>query len=114
LSRFQNEHPCEACGGHRLKPESLCVKVGGRHIGEVTQMTIEHAHEWFSAVEKKLSKKHKQIGEKALKEICDRLQFLINVGLDYLTLGRESGTLSGGEAQRIRLASQIGSGLSGV
>jgi excinuclease ABC subunit A len=114
LARFQNDHPCEICSGHRLKPESLCVKVGGKHIGETTQMTIEQAHEWFMQVEKKLSKKHQQIGHKAFKEVCDRLNFLINVGLDYLTLARESGTLSGGEAQRIRLASQIGSGLSGV
>jgi excinuclease ABC subunit A len=114
LSRFQNEHLCETCNGNRLKPEALCVKIGGKHIGEVTHMTIEGAHEWFAHVEKKLSKKHQQIGEKAFKEVCDRLKFLINVGLDYLTLGRESGTLSGGEAQRIRLASQIGSGLSGV
>jgi excinuclease ABC subunit A len=114
LSRFQNEHLCETCSGYRLKPEALCVKIGGKHIGEVTQLTIEAAHEWFAQVEKKLSKKHQQIGEKAFKEVCDRLKFLINVGLDYLTLGRESGTLSGGEAQRIRLASQIGSGLSGV
>jgi excinuclease ABC subunit A len=114
LARFQNDHLCETCGGNRLKPEALCVKVGGKHIGEVTAMTIETAHQWFAGVEKKLSKKHQQIGEKAFKEVCDRLKFLINVGLDYLTLARESGTLSGGEAQRIRLASQIGSGLSGV
>ena len=114
LSRFQNEHPCEACTGFRLKPEALCVKVGGLHIAEVTQMTIESAHEWFGKLDRKLSGKHRQIAEKVLKEICERLQFLVNVGLDYLTLARESGTLSGGEAQRIRLASQIGSGLSGV
>lgn len=114
MARYQNEHPCETCNGNRLKPEALCVKIGGKHIGEVTKMTIEGAHEWFAHVEKKLSKKHQQIGEKAFKEVCDRLKFLINVGLDYLTLARESGTLSGGEAQRIRLASQIGSGLSGV
>jgi len=114
LSRFQNENLCETCKGFRLKPEALCVKVGGKHIGEITGLTIEAAHEWFGQVEKKLSKKHQQIGEKAFKEVCERLKFLMNVGLDYLTLGRESGTLSGGEAQRIRLASQIGSGLSGV
>ncbi|MFO0388531.1 MAG: excinuclease ABC subunit UvrA [Alphaproteobacteria bacterium] len=114
LSRFKNEHHCESCGGARLKPEALCVKVNGLHIGEVTQFTIEAANEWFEKLSKKLSKKHQQISEKILKEICERLKFLINVGLDYLTLSRESGTLSGGESQRIRLASQIGSGLSGV
>ena len=114
FSKYQDEHPCEACHGHRLKPEALCVKVAGRHIGEVTGLTIEGALQWFSSVEKKLSKKHQQIASKIFKEICERLKFLVNVGLDYLTLARESGTLSGGESQRIRLASQIGSGLSGV
>ncbi len=114
LAKFQNEHHCEACSGHRLKPEALCVKVGGLHIGETTNMTIEHAHDWFGKLEKKLSRKHQDIAQKILKEIRERLQFLVNVGLDYLTLARESGTLSGGESQRIRLASQIGSGLSGV
>ncbi len=114
LARFQNEHHCETCNGFRLKPEALCVKVGGKHIGEVTHLTIENAYEWFGQLEKKLSKKHQQIGQKVFKEVRERLQFLVNVGLDYLTLARESGTLSGGEAQRIRLASQIGSGLSGV
>jgi excinuclease ABC subunit A len=114
LSKFKNEHNCEECNGHRLKPEALCVKVGGHHIGEVTQMTIESAHDWFGKLEKKLSKKHQDIAHKILKEIRERLSFLVNVGLDYLTLSRESGTLSGGESQRIRLASQIGSGLSGV
>ncbi len=114
LEKFQNEHACDSCGGHRLKKESLCVKIGGLHIGEVTQFTIDAAHEWFEKINKKLSKKQQQIAEKILKEIRERLQFLVNVGLDYLTLSRESGTLSGGESQRIRLASQIGSGLSGV
>jgi excinuclease ABC subunit A len=114
LSKFQNEHHCEACSGHRLKPEAQCVKVGGLHIGEVTNFTIEVAHDWFGKLEKKLSRKHQEISQKILKEIRERLQFLVNVGLDYLTLARESGTLSGGESQRIRLASQIGSGLSGV
>jgi excinuclease ABC subunit A len=114
ISKYQNEHPCPDCAGSRLKPEALCVKVGGRHIGEVTQLTIENAHEWFAQLEKKLSKKHQEIASKIFKEICERLKFLVNVGLDYLTLARESGTLSGGESQRIRLASQIGSGLSGV
>lgn len=114
LEKFQNEHHCDDCGGHRLKPESLCIKIGGLHIGEVTQFSIDTAHEWFGNINKKLSKKQQQIAEKILKEIRERLQFLVNVGLDYLTLARESGTLSGGESQRIRLASQIGSGLSGV
>jgi excinuclease ABC subunit A len=109
-----NEHPCEVCNGFRLKPEALCVKVGGKHIGETTQMTIDGAHAWFTTLAKKLSKKHQTISDKILKEVRERLQFLMNVGLDYLTLNRESGTLSGGESQRIRLASQIGSGLSGV
>ncbi len=114
LEKFQNITACEACGGHRLKPEALCVKIAGLHVGEVTQMTIEKAAEWFSQLEGKLSKTHRQIADKVLKEITERLGFLNNVGLDYLTLARESGTLSGGESQRIRLASQIGSGLSGV
>jgi len=114
FSRFQSAHPCEACGGHRLKAEALCVKVGGKHIGETTQLSVENADAWFKALEKKLTKKQQDIARKILKEICERLSFLVNVGLEYLTLARESGTLSGGEAQRIRLASQIGSGLSGV
>ncbi|HEU5047631.1 MAG TPA: excinuclease ABC subunit UvrA [Rickettsiales bacterium] len=114
LAKYQNITHCSACNGHRLNEEALCVKVGGLHIGEVCSYTIEQASHWFAGIEKKLSKKHQQIAEKIFKEICDRLGFLINVGLDYLTLARESGTLSGGESQRIRLASQIGSGLSGV
>jgi excinuclease ABC subunit A len=114
FAKYQNENRCESCGGFRLKPEALCIKVGGINIGEVTDLTIENAYEWFGKLDKKLSKKHRDISEKVLKEIRERLQFLVNVGLDYLTLARESGTLSGGESQRIRLASQIGSGLSGV
>jgi len=114
LGKYQNITACGACGGHRLRQEALCVKVGSLHIGEVTQMTIDDAVEWFAKLPKKLSKTHNQIGEKVLKEISARLGFLSNVGLDYLTLSREAGTLSGGEAQRIRLASQIGSGLTGV
>jgi excinuclease ABC subunit A len=114
LARYQNVTHCQACDGYRLKPESLCVKVGGMHIGEVCRYTIDEAREWFAKLPKKLSKKHQAIGEKVLREIGNRLSFLENVGLDYLTLARESGTLSGGEAQRIRLASQIGSGLTGV
>jgi excinuclease ABC subunit A len=114
LAKFQNEHPCEACSGYRLKSEALCVKIADLHIGQVTEFTIDAAHKWFGMLGGKLNKKQQQISEKILKEIRERLQFLVNVGLDYLTLARESGTLSGGESQRIRLASQIGSGLSGV
>ncbi|MEQ1789948.1 MAG: excinuclease ABC subunit UvrA, partial [Rickettsiales bacterium] len=114
LAKFQTEHDCDTCGGYRLKQEALCIKIGGLHIGEITKFTIDTAHEWFGNINKKLNKKQQQIAEKILKEISERLQFLVNVGLDYLTLSRESGTLSGGESQRIRLASQIGSGLSGV
>ncbi len=114
FGRFQSAQPCLACGGHRLKQEALCVKVGGLHIGEVTKMSIDTAREWFTKVDSGFTPKHRDIARKILKEIRERLGFLVNVGLDYLTLGRESGTLSGGEAQRIRLASQIGSGLSGV
>ena len=114
LGKFQNEHACDTCGGYRLKKEALCVKIGELHIGEVSQFTIDAAHEWFGSINKKLNKQQQQIAEKILKEIRERLQFLVNVGLEYLTLSRESGTLSGGESQRIRLASQIGSGLSGV
>lgn len=114
MEKFQSVTHCDACNGYRLKKEALCVKVGGKHVGEVCQLTIEGSVEWFETLEKKLSPKHQQISEKILKEIRERLGFLNNVGLDYLTLSRESGTLSGGESQRIRLASQIGSGLSGV
>ncbi|MCI5049451.1 MAG: excinuclease ABC subunit UvrA [Rickettsiales bacterium] len=114
LAKFQNITECSSCDGYRLREEALCVKVGGLHVGEVCQFTIEKALDWFESLDKKLSKKHQQIAEKVLKEIRERLGFLNNVGLDYLTLSRESGTLSGGESQRIRLASQIGSGLSGV
>jgi excinuclease ABC subunit A len=114
LSKFQSTSPCEVCHGARLKPEALCVKIAEKTIAEVTQMTIEGAAKWFAALPKHLTSKQNKIAEKVLKEIRARLGFLDNVGLDYLTLHRESGTLSGGEAQRIRLASQIGSGLSGV
>ena len=114
LSRFQSSSPCEACNGARLKPEALCVKIGEKNISEVTSLPIDQAVEWFEKLPKKLSNKQNQIAEKIFKEIKARLGFLQNVGLDYLTLSRESGTLSGGESQRIRLASQIGSGLSGV
>ncbi len=114
LSQYQMSLPCESCDGYRLKPEALCVKIASRHIGEASEMSIEDAHAWFTGVYKKLDKQKQQIAEKILKEINDRLTFLMNVGLDYLTLARSSATLSGGESQRIRLASQIGSGLTGV
>jgi excinuclease ABC subunit A len=114
LSRFQGDHPCDACGGFRLKPQSLAVKIGGLHIGEASLMSIRKANDWFAEVPKQLSKQQAEIAGRILKEIRERLRFLVDVGLDYLTLSRNSGTLSGGESQRIRLASQIGSGLSGV
>ena len=114
LGRFQSETPCEACNGKRLKPEALAVKIAGEDIAEVSWRSIKHAHEWFTALNDKLTDKQMEIGRRVLKEITDRLRFLNNVGLDYLSLSRASGTLSGGESQRIRLASQIGSGLTGV
>ena len=114
MEKFQNITDCESCQGFRLKPEALCVKVGGLHVGHVCQFTIEGAVDWFSKLPKQLTTTQNKIADKILKEIRERLGFLNNVGLDYLTLSRESGTLSGGESQRIRLASQIGSGLSGV
>jgi excinuclease ABC subunit A len=114
LGRFQSDHPCEACGGFRLKPQALAVKVAGLHIGEVSQMSIKQAGGWFEELPEKLNAKQTEIATRILKEIRDRLRFLNDVGLDYLALSRNSGTLSGGESQRIRLASQIGSGLTGV
>ncbi|MEZ5813629.1 MAG: excinuclease ABC subunit UvrA [Alphaproteobacteria bacterium] len=114
LSKYQNSAPCEACGNFRLKPEALAVKINTKHIGEISQLSIEEAGEWFAGVNETLNKQQQQIAEKILKEINERLSFLRNVGLDYLNLSRSSGTLSGGESQRIRLASQIGSGLTGV
>jgi excinuclease ABC subunit A len=114
MERFQSEHPCEVCSGYRLKPEALAVKIGGLHIGQVCAQSIRDADGWFRDIDQKLSKQHKEIAVRILKEIRARLKFLNNVGLDYLTLARASGTLSGGESQRIRLASQIGSGLTGV
>uniref|UniRef100_UPI0025E6BAD0 excinuclease ABC subunit UvrA n=1 Tax=Phenylobacterium sp. TaxID=1871053 RepID=UPI0025E6BAD0 len=114
LGRYQSETPCTACDGYRLKPESLAVKIAGQHIGQVSRLAIRHAQEWFESLEGQLSDKQLEIGRRILKEINDRLRFLVNVGLDYLNLSRNSGTLSGGESQRIRLASQIGSGLTGV
>jgi len=114
LSRYQGAHPCEACHGYRLKPQSLAVKIGGRHIGEVTDLSIRAANDWFRDVPATFTAQQTEIATRILKEIRERLQFLVDVGLDYLTLSRSSGTLSGGESQRIRLASQIGSGLTGV
>lgn len=114
LSHYQSAAPCTYCNGKRLKPEALAVKVCGKDIMEISDLSIKEALKWFSQVEEQLSPQKQQIAHKILKEIIDRLQFLNNVGLDYLTLSRQSGGLSGGESQRIRLASQIGSGLTGV
>jgi excinuclease ABC subunit A len=114
IGRFMTATPCEACGGARLRPESLAVKIDGLHIGKVTDMPVRQAHDWFTALPGRLDAKRNEIAKRILKEIRDRLSFLIDVGLDYLTLSRGAGTLSGGESQRIRLASQIGSGLTGV
>ena len=114
ISQYQSDTKCERCNGHRLKDEALCVKIDGLHISEVTEKSILDAANWFENLKDNLDKRQLKIAEHILKEINERLNFLLNVGLDYLTLSRESGTLSGGEAQRIRLASQIGSGLTGV
>ena len=114
IAQYQSDTKCERCNGHRLKDEALCVKIDGLHISEVTEKSILDAAKWFENLKNTLDKRQIKIAEHILKEINERLNFLLNVGLDYLTLSRESGTLSGGEAQRIRLASQIGSGLTGV
>jgi excinuclease ABC subunit A len=114
LSKFQTAQPCETCHGKRLKPEALAVKVAGEDISTITQMSVAAAVEWYLALDAQLTNQQSQIAKSILKEINERLGFLNNVGLDYLNLNRTSGTLSGGESQRIRLASQIGSGLSGV
>ena len=114
LSRYQGDHPCEDCGGFRLKPQALCVKVGDKHVGEVCDLSIRKAGAWFEELPATFTDKQAEIATRILKEINERLRFLNDVGLDYLTLSRSSGTLSGGESQRIRLASQIGSGLTGV
>ncbi len=114
FSKYQSAAPCEFCQGKRLKPEALAVKICGMDIMDTSEMSIKKAREWFAGVEAQLPQKKAEIAHKILKEIIDRLTFLNNVGLDYLTLSRQSGSLSGGEAQRIRLASQIGSGLTGV
>jgi len=114
LGKFQTAQPCETCEGKRLKPEALSVKVGGEDISAITVLSVAAAVEWFGALNDRLGAQQQQIAKAILKEINERLGFLNNVGLDYLNLNRTSGTLSGGESQRIRLASQIGSGLSGV
>ena len=114
LGRYQSDTPCDVCHGARLKPEALAVKIGGCNISEVSNLAIRKAREWFEDLEPHLTDKQMEIGRRILKEIKDRLNFLVDVGLDYLNLSRGSGTLSGGESQRIRLASQIGSGLTGV
>jgi excinuclease ABC subunit A len=114
LSRYQSDAPCEECKGFRLKPQSLAVKIDGKHIGEASRLSIRAANEWFGELPGKLTGKQNEIATRVLKEIRERLRFLNDVGLDYLALSRNSGTLSGGESQRIRLASQIGSGLTGV
>ncbi|MBJ7405064.1 MAG: excinuclease ABC subunit UvrA [Bradyrhizobium sp.] len=114
LAKYFHDVPCEACHGFRLKPEALSVKVGGKHIGEISELSVKKAGEWFETVPDALNKQQNEIAGRILKEIRERLTFLLDVGLNYLTLSRSSGTLSGGESQRIRLASQIGSGLTGV
>jgi excinuclease ABC subunit A len=114
FERYQANRACHACGGHRLREEALAVKIGGRHIGEITALAIRDALDWVREAPAALSAQKREIAEPILKEIRERLGFLVNVGLDYLTMARGAGTLSGGESQRIRLASQIGSGLTGV
>ncbi|MGL4727243.1 MAG: excinuclease ABC subunit UvrA [Bosea sp. (in: a-proteobacteria)] len=114
ISRFMSATPCSACSGYRLKPEALAVKIAAKHIGEISQLSVRDALGWFQGLEGQLTPKQAGIAQRIVKEIRDRLTFLLDVGLEYLTLSRGSGTLSGGESQRIRLASQIGSGLTGV
>ncbi|MCX8508488.1 MAG: excinuclease ABC subunit UvrA, partial [Rhodobacteraceae bacterium] len=114
MERFQNNRPCGTCQGHRLRPEALAVRIADLHVGQVVQMSIKEAFDWIATVPASLTSQRNEIARAILKEIRERLGFLNNVGLDYLTLSRNAGTLSGGESQRIRLASQIGSGLTGV
>jgi excinuclease ABC subunit A len=114
LSRYQAQKPCQVCTGYRLKPQALSVKIAGRHIGEASELSIRRARDWFATVMETLTPQRAEIARRILREIEERLQFLVDVGLDYLSLSRASATLSGGESQRIRLASQIGSGLTGV
>ena len=114
IEKYQSKSNCSKCEGYRLKEEALCIKINKENIGQISKLTIDESVEWFKSLPPKLSKKDKEISNNIIKEILERLTFLKNVGLNYLTLSRESGTLSGGESQRIRLASQIGSGLTGV
>ncbi|UGV26829.1 excinuclease ABC subunit UvrA [Rhodopseudomonas boonkerdii] len=114
LGKYFSDVPCDACEGYRLKPEALSVKIGGMHIGNISELSVRKAGDWFETVPGMLNKQQNEIAVRILKEIRERLSFLLDVGLNYLTLSRSSGTLSGGESQRIRLASQIGSGLTGV
>jgi excinuclease ABC subunit A len=114
LMKYFTDVPCAACQGARLKPEALCVKIADKTIADVADMSVKRAGEWVTELPAQLTDKQNEIGTRVLKEIRERLKFLVDVGLDYLTLSRASGTLSGGESQRIRLASQIGSGLTGV
>ncbi len=114
IAHFMSATPCGACGGKRLKPEALAVKIAGFDVGDAARLSVREAGPWFTALPGKLTEKQNEIAVRILKEIRDRLTFLSDVGLEYLTLARGSGTLSGGESQRIRLASQIGSGLTGV
>ncbi len=114
IEKYFSSIPCKACNGYRLKPEALCVKINEKHISEVAELSVKNARVWFETLPKAMTQKQNEIGVRILKEIRERLTFLVDVGLEYLTLARASGTLSGGESQRIRLASQIGSGLTGV
>ncbi|WP_273760541.1 excinuclease ABC subunit UvrA [Bartonella sp. ML70XJBT.G] len=114
IERYMSSSPCSACHGYRLKPEALAVKIHGMHIGQISELSILKADDWFSNIHQYLTEKQRNIAIRILKEIRERLAFLNHVGLEYLTLSRSSGSLSGGESQRIRLASQIGSGLTGV
>ena len=114
FAKFQSSRVCDSCHGYRLNEQALCIKIAGLHVGQVSLMSVDKSLEWFEQLPSQLSNMQQQISERLLKEITRRLGFLRNVGLEYLTVSREAGTLSGGEAQRIRLASQIGSGLSGV
>ena len=114
LAQYQSDHQCSVCNGYRLKPQTLAIKIDKLHIAQVSLFSIRQADAWFRELEGKLKPKDKEIAARILKEIRERLKFLVDVGLDYLSMSRVSGTLSGGESQRIRLASQIGSGLTGV
>ena len=114
FERYQNNRPCGSCGGYRLRPEALAVKISDKHVGQIVQLSIAEAYDWIASVPETLGVQKNEIARAILKEIHERLGFLVNVGLKYLTLARSAGSLSGGESQRIRLASQIGSGLTGV